>query len=151
VIRIRRNVADVAYSMLSREWFYPARLFPEARSRASAIVQGLVLASRALDDVPAETLDFEQLTADHVPLHQTVQKLYPEYEIEPVFYLNDDFLRERDEILRRRKTKAYARLEAFLAEAMEKNQPGQPEPAAAAPPPRSRRRKTYGLSSPRHA
>jgi len=47
-LRIKRNVADVAYSMLTREWHYPSRLFPRTKELELAMVRGLVLADRAL-------------------------------------------------------------------------------------------------------
>ncbi len=63
-IRIRRCIADVAFSMLDRNWHYPAKLFPQTMGLELALVQGLILAERALDSISAEQIDFDELILD---------------------------------------------------------------------------------------
>ncbi len=55
-IRIKRNLADIAYSMIERGWHYPAQLFPKTKDREYALVRGLVQAERALETLPPSRL-----------------------------------------------------------------------------------------------
>src|SRR5579872_349959 len=57
-LKIKRNIADVAYSMLRNRWQYPMRLFPTIQPVELAVIRGLVLAQEELDSIPGEEVDF---------------------------------------------------------------------------------------------
>jgi hypothetical protein len=118
-IRIRRNLADVAYSMLAQNWHYPARLFPKTRDRRFALVQGLVKADQALDSVPAEQIDFDELTVDERPLNRALQTLYGKRKAKRIEFIDDEFNEIRSQVLDRRRTREYKRLADLVAKALE--------------------------------
>lgn len=107
-LRIKRNVADVAHSMLTREWHYPSRLFPRTKDLELAMVRGLVLADRALDTIPAQHVDFDEFIHDEAVITAAVRKLYGARAMtRRLAYIDDRFTRERARILRRRRTARY--------------------------------------------
>jgi hypothetical protein len=120
-IRIKRNVADVAYSMLQRRWHYPRQLFPEMKKLELALVRGLVMADKALDSIQAEQLDFEELIADEEPLLRTLLKFYEDLPITRLQYIDDKFAEKRSHILKRKKSRKYQELEDYVAEARRGN------------------------------
>src|SRR5207245_9127899 len=58
VLNVRRNVAEVAYTMLKRQWLYPARAASVFDAHPWALVEGLVRAEAVLDELPGETVDY---------------------------------------------------------------------------------------------
>jgi hypothetical protein len=57
VLKVRRNVAEVAYTMLKRQWLYPARAASVFDGHPWALVEGLVRAEAVLDALPGESVD----------------------------------------------------------------------------------------------
>src|SRR5262249_52775322 len=56
VLKVRRNVAEVAYTMLKRHWLYPARAASLFDAHPWALVEGLVRAEAVLEALPGETV-----------------------------------------------------------------------------------------------
>ncbi len=87
-----------------------------------ALVSGLLRARRTLarlaDPPPAcasRWVVYDQLIHDEAPLHQALQALYGE-DVPPPAYLDDEFCRQRDQVLRRRASPLYQRLQALSDE-----------------------------------
>src|SRR5262249_21675464 len=90
VLKIKRELPDIAYSMLRAGWFYPQNASSHPRSSfllemgrrlmpfrysgrfhslfksqyESAVIEGLIVADRVLDQIPGVTLDYNDLIAD---------------------------------------------------------------------------------------
>jgi hypothetical protein len=110
-LRIRRDVASIAYSMLSRGWHYPARVSSLREDPEAALLDGLLQAERALDAVAAEAIDYDDLIVTEEPLNEALLKLYPGWSLPRLRYLEEGFLRVREIVIRRRSTEAFQRLE----------------------------------------
>lgn len=120
VLCIRRRLADVVFSMLRMEWHYPARAAAcegegEPLSAETAVVRGLLAAETALQALPGEGVDFEDLIGDEEVLLAALRRLYPEARVRGVRFLGERFTRRRDEVLARRSTDAYQRIERSIA------------------------------------
>jgi hypothetical protein len=141
VIRIKRDLTDVAYSMLVRGWFYPRfaaqqqprasmvrlwlRLFHMSgrlyhsvlpvlfRSRlAAAVIEGLERAERALDAMPGTHVQFDDLIASEDCARQMLESLYPTERISLPSYIDGAFRCRRADVLSRRETAVYRSLAA---------------------------------------
>lgn len=77
VLRIRRPVADVAWSMLDAGWRYPARAAEAGRDDVDRLLSGLLRARDALATVAAEELDFDALLETPDALSRALATLYP--------------------------------------------------------------------------
>lgn len=106
-IRIKRNVADVAYSMLQNHWHYPKSLFPNTKCLELAVIQGLLKAERALDSGPVEQIDFEDLIWNEEPLRRALNTLYGDILHSEIEYIDDEFQETRERIMKRRNTPLY--------------------------------------------
>lgn len=119
-LRIRRPLADVAHSMLARRWLYPVHGAPAPRQDDDqvprALLAGLLAAERALDAVPAVTVDYEDLIVDEDAIPAALAELYPRAELNRVRYMDADFLARRDATLARRETREYRDLESLARE-----------------------------------
>jgi len=138
VLRIRRPILDVALSMQARGWYYPARgrrLAPD--DLETALLQGLLEAEAALDAVPAVEVEYDALVKSETALDEALQKLAPAAEPRELRYLDPQFLRVREEQLRRREGDRYQALSKKL-EALRRS---GSEPAAEPVRRRPRRRK----------
>jgi len=107
ILRIRRPLADIAWSMLAQGWLYPAR----GRKGNVALIQGLAEAERALAALPGEVVDYDDLIASETALETVLVNLYSDRKIGPVRYLDDGFAKRRDAVLRRREEPRYRELE----------------------------------------
>ena len=108
VLRIKRDLTDVVFTMLSRQWFYPRRAVGECRNRAvDAMIEGLFRADAALAAVPAMQLDFDDLISEESSLQDARKKLSPDSEGLNVSYMDDSFHLRKEAVLSRRKTNAY--------------------------------------------
>jgi len=116
VLRIKRCIADVAYSMLERKWYYPRIAADTQNTLEQAVIEGLIRADEALDRVQAECVDYEELIYDQAPLTSALARLYPRQEIAELNYLNHSFAQMRARILERRSTVGYKRLKAVVDE-----------------------------------
>ena len=95
VLKIRRDLAEVAFAILAKGWTYPANGAGEPLDSEWSIVEGLVRAEIALAALPGLTIDFEDAIADHAALEEALQTLYPGIPRTPVRYIDDLFIRER--------------------------------------------------------
>lgn len=77
VLRIRRPVADVAWSMLAAGWRYPARAATAGGDDVDRLLSGLLRAREALAGVPAAELDFDALLEAPDALSAALATLYP--------------------------------------------------------------------------
>ncbi len=108
VLKVKRNVADVALSMLAHHWHYPARLFPRAETIEMGVVQGLLRAQDALDSIAGIEVDFDALIADEAHLYCALASLYGErVTVKKVKYIDSQFKERAEQILRRRATQQY--------------------------------------------
>lgn len=95
VLKVRRNVAEVAYTMLKRQWLYPARAASVFDAHPWALIEGLVRAEEVLDALPGETVDYADAVLDHGPLEAALRRLYPEVPLAPLRYIDRGFARTR--------------------------------------------------------
>lgn len=114
-IRIKRNIAEVAYSMLEQGWHYPMRLFPKEKDLETALVRGLMEADRALEAIPAICIDFEKLISEEGVLNRCLRSLYPDRRVKKVKLINESFKAVRQQVLERRNTRLYRRLADYVA------------------------------------
>ena len=95
VLKVRRSVAEVAYTMLKRQWLYPARAASVFEEHPWALVEGLVRAEAVLDALPGETVDYAEAVLDHGPLEEALGRLYPDVPLAPLRYIDRGFARTR--------------------------------------------------------
>jgi hypothetical protein len=116
-VRIRRPIADVAYSMIERCWYYPARLFPSLKDRNVALIRGLILAEKALDSVPAAEISFDEFIHDETVLRKRLEALYGQHAIEWTRFGDENFRRAGEDILRRRHSRKYRAISDLVEQA----------------------------------
>lgn len=92
VLYVRRDPVEVAYAMLKRGWYYPETAVNRKVTKSEAVVRGLLLAERALEQVPATRIEFEQVIAGSDGLAAALRRLYPEFEPQPIDGVDDGFL-----------------------------------------------------------
>jgi hypothetical protein len=108
-LKVKRNIADVAYSMLKNNWHYPQRVCPKTEPVELAVIQGLLLAQEALDSIPGEEVDFERLISSEESLYAALTSLYGNgAQIKFPTYIDHRFRVRRDEVIGRRHTREYA-------------------------------------------
>src|SRR5215813_15163233 len=59
VLKIKRDLTDVCYSMLQMEWFYPARAAEKSTRLDDAVIEGLIRAEKVIDSIPGETIHYD--------------------------------------------------------------------------------------------
>ena len=106
VLKIRRDVAEVAYSMLKRHWHYPASAASVERGHPLALIEGLLRAERALAELPGETVHYGEALESHEPLAGALRALYPGDALSPVGYIDRRFVRTRTRLEERRRDSA---------------------------------------------
>ena len=112
VLKVRRNVAEVAYTMLKRRWFYPAQAASVFDAHPWALVEGLVRAEAVLDALPGETVDYAEAVLDQGPLGAALGRLYPDVPLAPLRYIDRGFVRTRRRLeADRRDSLVFRRLE----------------------------------------
>lgn len=116
VLRIKRRLADVAYSMLAKRWLYPVRAASESMNATDSLIAGLMRAERALDTVPGKQIDFDDLITDGTGVRAALTALYPGIQVSVSF--DDSFYVVRDRILQRRTSDEYRQLEQKVFAAM---------------------------------
>jgi hypothetical protein len=102
VLRIERSISDIAWSMIRAGWHYPAAGGAEREDKVDQVLQGLISAHSALERLPGETIKFDEFVFDEQVLTNALQRLYPNTEIPPIHFIDAQFSRHRDDILRRR-------------------------------------------------
>ncbi|GEM_PF-2020719 len=112
VLKVRRDVAEVAYTMLKREWLYPARAASVFNTHPWALVEGLLRAEAVLDALPGETVDYADAVLDHGSLEAALRRLYPGTPLAPIRYIDRRFARTRRRLeAERRNSLVFRRLE----------------------------------------
>lgn len=121
VLKIRRDLAEVAYTMLKRQWWYPAGAASLFEARPWSLVEGLVRAEAVLDALPGETVDYADAVIDHEPLEAALRRLYPDAAVHPVRYIDRRFIRTRRRLeSERRDSLVYRRLEWIVSAVRER-------------------------------
>lgn len=121
VLKVRRNVAEVAYTMLKRQWLYPARAASVFDGHPWALVEGLVRAEAVLEALPGETVDYADAVFDHGPLEEALGRLYPEAHLAPLRYIDSGFARTRRRLeADRRDSLVFRRLEWIVSAVRER-------------------------------
>jgi hypothetical protein len=116
VLKVRRNVAEVAYTMLKRQWLYPARAASVFDGHPWALVEGLVRAEAVLDALPGETVEYAEAVLDHDPLDAALRRLYPDAALAPPRYIDRGFARTRRRLeAERRDSLVFRRLEWIVS------------------------------------
>jgi hypothetical protein len=128
VLKVRRDLAEVAYTMLKREWLYPAHAASVFDAHPWALVEGLVRAEAVLDALPGETIDYAEAVLAHDPLEHALHRLYPDTSLAPVRYIDRRFARTRRRLEDERRTSlVFRRLEWIVAEVRERLRSDEPQ------------------------
>ena len=121
VLKVRRNVAEVAYTMLKRQWLYPARAASVFDEHPWALVEGLVRAETVLDALPGESVDYADAVLDHRPLEAALNRLYPDVPLASPCYIDRGFARTRRRLeAERRDSLVFRRLEWIVSAVRER-------------------------------
>jgi hypothetical protein len=121
VLKVRRNVAEVAYTMLKRRWMYPARAASVFDAHPWALVEGLVRAEAVLEALPGETVEYADAVLDHEPLEAALRRLYPDAPVAPPRYIDRGFARTRRRLeAERRDSLVFRRLEWVVSAVRER-------------------------------
>ena len=129
VVKIERPVADVAYSMLERDWVYPRLVASEIiTDKESAVLDGLLEAQRAIATIPGPTLLYDDLIQSESELVETLRTLGYDAVARPK-YVDEDFRNVREEVLLRRETARYNEIEERIRDLSQK-QPFKTRPPA---------------------
>ena len=121
VLKVRRNVAEVAYTMLKRQWFYPARAASVFDAHPWALVEGLVRAEMVLDALPGETVEYADAVLDHGALEVALGRLYPDAPLAQLGYIDYGFARTRRRLeAERRDSLVFRRLEWIVSAVRER-------------------------------
>jgi hypothetical protein len=121
VLKVRRSVAEVAYTMLKRQWLYPARAASMFDEHPWALVEGLVRAEVVLDALPGESVDYADAVLDHGPLEAALSRLYPDVPLAPTCYIDRGFARTRRRLeAERRDSLVFRRLEWIVSAVRER-------------------------------
>jgi len=127
VLKVRRNVAEVAYTMLKRRWLYPARAASVFGDYPWTLVEGLVRAEAVLDALPGETVEYADAVLDHDPLGRALRRLYPDAQVAPTPYIDRGFVRTRRRLeAERRDSLVFRRLESIVAAVRERLRSDEP-------------------------
>jgi len=127
VLKVRRNVAEVAYTMLKRRWLYPARAASVFDDHPWTLVEGLVRAEAVLDALPGETVEYADAVLDHDPLGRALRRLYPDAQVAPTPYIDRGFVRTRRRLeAERRDSLVFRRLESIVAAVRERLRSDEP-------------------------
>jgi hypothetical protein len=121
VLKVRRDVAEVAYTMLKRQWLYPAQAASVFDAHPWALVEGLLRAEAVLDALPGETVEYADAIVGHDPLERALRRLYPDAPLAPLRYIDHGFARARRRLeSERRGSLVFRRLESVVAAVRER-------------------------------
>jgi hypothetical protein len=128
VLRIRRPLADVAWSMQRRGWWYPEQAATEPAAvggdRLDRLLSGLLRASRALDALDAldalnalkvERIEFDDLLESGEGLRAALGRLYPGRDVPPLSYVDEGFRLRRSRMLAERQDPLWLELAERVA------------------------------------
>jgi hypothetical protein len=141
VLKIERDVTEIAYSMLQRGWFYPqnaaSQIAPLPRFLQFArrvtpfkysdrlhrlfrhqfevgVVQGLVRAEQVSAALPGIVVSYDDLVRDEKFLYDALRQLYPDVRLESVSYISKAFSKKRERLVRRHQDSEYRRLRTAI-------------------------------------
>jgi hypothetical protein len=121
VLKVRRNVAEVAYAMLKRQWWYPARAASVFEVRPWSLIEGLVRAEAVLEALPGESVEYADAIIDPDPLHAALRRLYPVASFHEPHYIDRRFIRTRRRLeAERRDSLLYRRIEWIVTAVRER-------------------------------
>lgn len=109
VLRIKRNLTDVTFSMLHQGWHYPILASRSEGDLEEMVIEGIIRADMALDCAPGQQVDYDDLMADESVLRNVLVKLYPNVAIQEFKY-TDSFRATGNTILQRRSSDQYKML-----------------------------------------
>jgi hypothetical protein len=92
--------------MLNQGWHYPRFASRGEGDLEEMVIEGIIRADLALDSVPGEQVDYDDLIADESVLRNALVKLYPNDAIHEFKY-SDSFRATGDTILQRRSSDQY--------------------------------------------
>jgi hypothetical protein len=115
VLRIKRNLTDVAFSMLHQGWHYPRFASRSEGDLEEMVIEGIMRADMALDCVPGEQIDYDDLMVDESVLRNALVKLYPNDTVQEFKY-TDSFRDTGNTILQRRSSDQYKMLNEKVEE-----------------------------------
>lgn len=110
VLKVKRDVAEVAFAMLKRHWHYPGSAASLHAGPPRSLIEGLLRAEAALDGIGGETVHYRDAVRSHEPLEAALRRLYPEAPLSPSGYINRAFVRTRSRVERRRESRLFAEL-----------------------------------------
>jgi hypothetical protein len=121
VLKVRRDLAEVAYTMLKRQWLYPARAASVFDAHPWTLVEGLVRAEAVLDALPGETVEYADAVLGHESLQAALGRLYPDTPVEQLGYIDRRFARTRRRLeAERRNSLVFRRLEWIVSAVRER-------------------------------
>jgi hypothetical protein len=121
VLKVRRSVAEVAYAMLKRRWWYPARAARVYEVRPWTLVEGLVRADAVIEALPGESLSYADAVVDPYPLDAALRRLYPEVSFPEARYIDRRFVRTRKRLeADRRDSPLYRCVESMVSAVRER-------------------------------
>lgn len=121
VLKVRRDLAEVAYTMLKRQWLYPARAASVFDAHPWALVEGLVRAEAVLDALPGETVEYGDAVLGHESLETALRLLYPDTPVAQLGYIDRRFARTRRRLeAERRNSLVFRRLEWIVSAVRER-------------------------------
>jgi hypothetical protein len=127
VLKVRRNVAEVAYTMLKRQWLYPVRAASVYDTHPWPLVEGLVRAEAVLDALPGVTVEYADAVLAHGPLEAALRRLYPDAHLAPAHYIDRSFDRTRRRLeAERRRSLVFRRLEWIVSAVRERLESDDP-------------------------
>ncbi len=128
VLKVRRDVAEVAYTMLKRQWLYPARAAMVFDGYPWALVEGLVRAEAVFEALPGETVDYADAILDHSALEEALSRLYPDIPLRPLRYIDRRFVGKRRRLeFERRDSLVFRRLEWIVSEVRDRLRLDEPQ------------------------
>ncbi|GAA4802166.1 hypothetical protein [Lysobacter hankyongensis] len=114
VLRVRRPLADVAWSMLEAGWRYPARAAATGEHDIDRLLSGLLQARDALSEPAAVEIDFDALMRGEDALASALQTLYPGIDLPDLRIGDAGFRAHSATVLARRGTPRWRMLDARL-------------------------------------
>jgi hypothetical protein len=119
VLRVRRPLADVAWSMLEAGWRYPARAAATGGHDIDRLLSGLLRARDALSEPAAVEIDFDALMRGEDALATALRRLYPDIDATDIEgtnlrFADDRFRAHSATVLARRDTPRWRMLDARI-------------------------------------
>ncbi len=106
VLKIKRPIADVVFSMRNRKWWYPANGIPNGDMLAG-LIKGLLDAEKTIDTVEGKEVYFDRFIEDEQYIEEILGGIYPGVKLRPFKYLDGPFTELREKYLERRQKTEY--------------------------------------------